>query len=142
MTEQTANAGLKAVIGALPFVRSHGIEIIAVDGGRSTVRMPFAAAYSTPPANFPAGIVGMVGDVAAISACTSAAPAGHACATLDFTVKMTGMAAGDALLAEGRAVEVGKTFAVGAADIYVMHGEEKRLCGTVLASGRIYQIKG
>ena len=43
-----------------------------------------------------AGIVGLVGDVAAISACTSAAPAGHACATLDFTVKMTGAAAGTA----------------------------------------------
>jgi uncharacterized protein (TIGR00369 family) len=135
-------AALKDVIAALPFVRSHGIEIVALDGGRSTVRMPFVSQHSTPPGNFPAGIVGLVGDVAAISACTSAAPAGHACATLDFTVKMTGQAAGAALLAEGRALEVGKTFAVGAADIYVMDGEEKRLCGTVLASGRIYQVKG
>jgi uncharacterized protein (TIGR00369 family) len=133
---------LKAVIGALPFVRSHGIEIVALEGGRSTVRMPFAAEHATPPANFPAGIVGLLGDVAAISACTSAAPTGHACATLDFTVKMTGPAAGNALLAEGRAIEVGKTFAVGAADIYVTDGEERRLCGTVLASGRIYQVKG
>lgn len=137
------SAGLdaRAIINALPFVKNHGIEIMAIEDGVAKVRMPFSPDFATPPDLFPTAMVGMVGDVAAVGACFGSIPPGHACATLDFTVKNTGLAAGDALYAEGRVLMIGKTISVGSADVYVMSGSERRHCGTVLATARVYQVK-
>lgn len=132
---------LAELIGALPFVRSHGIDVVSVGDGASVVRMPFDGTFSTPPALFPAAMVGMLGDVAAVSACQSTVPPDHACATLDYTVKMTGPASGEALVAEGRALRSGATICVGAADVYVIDGDEKRHCGAVLATARVHEIR-
>lgn len=130
------------LVASLPFVKNHGIEIVSLEGGRSVLRMPFDPAFATPPALFPASMVGLIGDVAAVSACQSLAPAGHACATLDYTLKMTGPAAGQALVAEGRVLQAGKTLCVGAADVYVIDRQEKRHCGAVLATARVHEIRG
>lgn len=132
---------VKRIIGALPFVKNHGVEIVDIVDGAVHVRMPFAQAFSTPPSLFPTAIVGLVGDVAAVGACLAAAPEGHACATLDFTVKNTGLASGDELWAEGRVLMSGKTISVGSADVYVKSGDDRRLCGTVLATARVYKVK-
>lgn len=132
----------RSLVNALPFVRNHGVEVVELADGRSVVRMPFATAFSTPPALFPAAMVGLVGDVAAVSACMSVAPAGFACATLDFTVKMTAVAAGTELVGEGRVLQAGRTISVGAADIYVVDGDDRRHCGSVLATARVYEIRG
>lgn len=133
---------LRSIVNAMPFVSHHGVEVVELGDGRSLVRMPFAPEFSSPPALFPAAMVGLVGDVAAVSACMSAAPAGFACATLDFTVKMTGVAAGAELVAEGRVLQAGRTVSVGAADVYVTEDGERRLCGSVLATARVYEIRG
>jgi uncharacterized protein (TIGR00369 family) len=132
----------KTIIAELSFVRNHGIEIVSVDLDGATVRMPFDSRFGTPPDMFPTAMVGMVGDVAAISACYAVAPEGHACATLDFTVKNIGLAQGDELVAEGRVLMAGKTVSVGAADVYVVSNGERRPCGTVLATARVYKVKG
>ncbi len=87
--------------------------------------MPFAARFSTPPNHFPASIVGTLGDVAAVSSCTSKLPSGWAGATLDYTVKMTGPAQGEKLLARGRVLQAGQTTSVGAADIFAVSGETR-----------------
>jgi uncharacterized protein (TIGR00369 family) len=131
----------KAIIAELPFVKNHGISVVRIDRDGATVRMPFDPRFGTPPDMFPTAMVGMIGDVAAIAACYAVAPEGHACATLDFTVKNTGLAQGDELFAEGRVLMAGKTVSVGAADIYVMDGGERRPCGTVLATARVYRVK-
>lgn len=129
------------IINALPFVNNHGVEVVSIENGVTTVRMPFDTAYSTPPALFPTAMVGLIGDVAAVAACYAVAPEGHACATLDYTVKNTGLAEGDELLAEGRVLMAGKTVSVGSADIYVVTNGRRRPCGTVLATARVYRIK-
>ncbi len=36
----------------------------------------------------------------------------------------------------------GKTISVGSADVYVRTGTERRHCGTVLATARVYRIRG
>ena len=56
---------------------------------------------------------------------------------LDFTVKMLGVAKGARLRAVGQARQVGKTTAVGAADVYLVDGDDLTPCGAVLASGRV-----
>ena len=132
----------RAIINALPFVIHHGIEVLRADETGALVRMPYDPKFGTPPDMYPTAMVGMVGDVAAISACFAVVPEGYACATLDFTVKNTGMAAGDELVAEGRVLMAGKTVSVGAADVFVVSNGERRPCGTVLATARVYKVKG
>ncbi|WP_127521317.1 PaaI family thioesterase [Mesorhizobium sp. Z1-4] len=142
MTAHPTNfAGLAAQVSSLPFVAAHGIEIIAMEPGRSTAAMDFDERFATPPDLFPASMVGMLGDVAAISACMAAvAPA--SCATLDFTVKMTAQARGSRLEAEGVALQAGSTIAVGRADVFaIAPSGERVLCATVLATGRVIRGK-
>lgn len=138
---KNGRSDVAAIINALPFVKNHGVELVGIEDGVTKVRMAFDETYSTPPGLFPTAMVGLIGDVAAIAACYAVAPEGYACATLDYTVKNTGLAQGDALFAEGRVLMAGKTVSVGAADIYVVNKGERRPCGTVLATARVYKVK-
>jgi acyl-coenzyme A thioesterase PaaI-like protein len=126
---------------ALDFVREYAIRIVSVAPGEVTIELPFEKRFSGPPGQFPASMVGTAGDVAAVTSCLSLLPRGWALATLDFTVKMTGVAKGEKLLARGRVLQAGRTNSVGAADVYVVSDGSETLCGTVLATTRNFQIK-
>jgi acyl-coenzyme A thioesterase PaaI-like protein len=112
-----------------------------VTPGFVTIELPFAERFSGPPTLFPASIVGTAGDVAAVSSCLSLMPKGWALATLDFTIKMTGIARGEKLRAKGRVLQDGRTNSVGAADVYAVSDGNELLCGTVLATTRNFKIK-
>ena len=109
--------------------------------GEVTIELPFDRRFSGPPGQFPAAMVGAAGDVAAVSSCLSLLPRGFAPATLDFTVKMTGVAKGEMLRARGRVLQAGRTNSVGAADVYAVADGIETLCGTVLATTRNFQVK-
>ena len=133
--------GIESFLAALAFVREYAIRIVAVAPGAVTVELPFDARFSGPPGQFPASMVGTAGDVAAVSSCLSLLPIGWALATLDFTIKMTGIAKGERLRAKGRVLQAGRTNSVGAADVYIVSAEQEVLCGTVLATTRNFQIR-
>jgi acyl-coenzyme A thioesterase PaaI-like protein len=134
-------AEIKSFLATLGIVREYGIEIVSVAPGQLTIELPFDERFSGPPGQFPASMVGTAGDVAAVSSCLSLLPKGWALATLDFTIKMTGVAMGEKLRARGRVLQAGRTNSVGAADVYIVSGEREALCGTVLATTRNFQIK-
>ena len=134
-------AELEEFITTLDIVREFAIRIVSDRPGEVTIELPFEKRFSGPPGQFPAAMVGAAGDVAAVSSCLSLLPRGWALATLDFTVKMTGVAKGEKLRARGRVLQAGRTNSVGAADIYVVSGDSETLCGTVLATTRNFQIK-
>lgn len=131
---------LKSFWAALPFVKEYGISMVSYAAGAVTIELPFAEKFSGPPTQFPASMVGMAGDVAAVSSCLSLLPRGWALATIDFTVKMTGAAKGEKLKAKGRVLHAGQTNSVGAADVYIIAGGKEALCGTVLATTRNFKI--
>lgn len=135
-------SALASAVESLPFVREFGVRIVEVRPGAVTVEMPFAERFSTPPGLFPASVVGTVGDIAAISSCLTLAPKGHATATLDYTVKMTGQARGVKLIARGKVLQAGQTLSVGSADVFAVDaaGSEKQ-CGVVIATGRNFEVK-
>lgn len=139
--DQLTEAEVRAFVTALDFVREYAIRIVDVTPGEVTIELPFDRRFSGPPGQFPASMVGAAGDVAAVSSCLSLLPRGFAPATLDFTVKMTGVARGEMLRARGRVLQDGRTNSVGAADVYVVSGGDETLCGTVLATTRNFQIK-
>ena len=131
---------LKSFLSALPFVREYAISVVSYTPGEVTIELPFAERFSGPPTQFPASMVGAAGDVAAVASCLSLLPRGWALATLDFTIKMTGLAKGEKLKAKGRVLQAGNTNSVGAADVYIVAGGKETLCGTVLATTRNFKI--
>src|SRR5690349_19319958 len=94
-------ADVRSFLAALPFVREYAIRVISVLAGQLTLELPFDERFSGPPGQFPASMVGTAGDVAAVASCLSLLPKGWALATLDFTIKMTGVAKGQKLRAQG-----------------------------------------
>jgi acyl-coenzyme A thioesterase PaaI-like protein len=132
---------IESFLAALAFVREYAIQVVSVVPGQVTIELPYDERFSGPPGQFPASMVGTAGDVAAVSSCLSLLPRGWALATLDFTIKMTGVAKGEKLRAKGRVLQAGRTNSVGAADVYVVSAERETLCGTVLATTRNFQIR-
>ena len=129
------------MLAHLPFAQAFGVIVTAEEPGAVVVEAPYIEDFSAPKGQFPAFTVGALGDIAAVSSCMSRLPIGWATATLDFTVKMTGPAIGSKLIARGRCLQSGKTFSVGAAEIFVVQDRTETLCGSVLSSARSYQIK-
>jgi len=143
MTKPNAHLGeaeVRSFVSALPFVKEFSITIKSVIPGQVTIDLPFDERFSGPPGQFPASLVGIAGDVAAVASCLSLLPHGWALATLDFTIKMTGAAKGDKLRAKGRVLQAGRTNSVGAADVFIVSAEQENLCGSVLATTRNFQI--
>jgi acyl-coenzyme A thioesterase PaaI-like protein len=139
--EPMDETALKSFLFGLAFVREYAITVFAFEPGAVTIDLPFKERFSGPPSVFPASLVGIAGDVAAVASCLSLAPKGWGVATLDFTIKMTGAAKGDKLRAKGRVLQNGRTTSVGAAEIYAIAGGVERLCGTLLATTRNFEIK-
>ena len=131
---------VRSFLSDLAFVREYAISVVSVAPGQVTIEMPFAERFSGPATLFPASLVGTAGDVAAVSSCLSLLSKGWALATLDFTIKMTGIARGEKLRAKGRVLQAGRTNSVGAADVYIVSGEREVLCGTVLATTRNFKV--
>jgi acyl-coenzyme A thioesterase PaaI-like protein len=141
MQDRLTPAEIESFIKTMDFVRAYSISIVVAAPGEVTVELPFDRRFSGPPGQFPASMVGTAGDVAAVSSCLSLLPRGWALATIDFTVKMTGVARGEKLRARGRVLQAGRTNSVGAADVYVVSENGETPCGTVLATTRNFQIK-
>jgi acyl-coenzyme A thioesterase PaaI-like protein len=132
---------MERFLSRLAFIREYGIKVVTVAPGAVTVELPFDDRFSGPPGQFPASMVGTIGDVAAVSSCLSLLPRGWGVATIDFTVKMTGVAKGERLRAKGRVLQNGRSISVGAADVFVVIGNEESSCGAILASTRNFEIK-
>jgi acyl-coenzyme A thioesterase PaaI-like protein len=139
--EYLGRSEIESFFASLAFVREYAISLVSVAPGQLEIELPFDERFSGPPGLFPASMVGVAGDVAAVSSCLSLLPKGWALATIDFTVKMTGVARGEKLRARGRVLQAGRTNSVGAADVYIVSAEREALCGTVLATTRNFQIK-
>jgi acyl-coenzyme A thioesterase PaaI-like protein len=131
---------IRSFISALPFIQELSIAIISVVPGQVVIELPFDERLSGPPGQFPASIVGLAGDVAAVASCFSLLPNGWALATIDFTIKMTGVAKGDKLRARGRVLQAGWTNSVGAAEVFIVSANREMLCGSVLATTRNFQV--
>ena len=124
----------------LAFVQTFGVELISHAPGEAVVEMPYHDAFAAVPGTFPASIVGMLGDVAAVTACLSRLPEGWSVATLDYTIKMTGAARGERLRAVGSILQGGKTTSVGQAIISAIGPEGEASCGSLLATARNFEL--
>ena len=91
---------VRSFLSGLAFVREFSINVVSlkqVCNGRTSVRREIFRA--TEP--FSRSMVGTAGDVAAVASCLTLMAKGPL-ATLDFTIKKTGVAKGEMLRAKGR----------------------------------------
>ena len=138
--ERLGEADVRSFVSTMPFAREYAISVVSFAAGQVSIELPFQERFAGPPGQFPASMIGVAGDVAAVLSCLSLLPKGRALATLDFTIKMTGVARGEKLRAKGRVLQAGRTNSVGAADVYVVAAGREIMCGTVLATTRNFQI--
>ncbi|USG60461.1 PaaI family thioesterase [Sneathiella marina] len=141
MTTETDFTRPSQFLHLQPFANTYGVTVVDEKPGSVVLEAPYLESLSTLPDLFPTSSIGAVGDMAAISSCMSMLPKGWACATLDFTVKMTGQARGEKLIARGRVLQAGKSFSVGSADVYTVCDGKETLCGVVMATGRNFPLK-
>jgi acyl-coenzyme A thioesterase PaaI-like protein len=123
-------------LSGLAFVREFSINVVSLKPDFVTVELPFDERFSGPPNPFSR----IDGRHRRRRRRRSILPHAYM-ATLDFTIKMTGIAKGEALRAKGRVLQDGRTNSIGAADVYRVSDGSERLCGTVLATTRNFKIK-
>ena len=138
---QDAAADIQAFLDALPFVRSAEASLISVEPGSAIMEAPLIAAHEAAPGTFSASAIGAIGDMASICSILSCLPKGWATATLDFTIKMCGPARGTLARATGQVLQNGRTTSVARADVYMVNEGQQVLCGTVLVTGRNFEVK-
>jgi acyl-coenzyme A thioesterase PaaI-like protein len=132
---------IESFLSRLAFIREYRIKVIAFAPGAVTVELPFDERFSGPPGQFPASMVGTIGDVAAVSSCLSLLPSGWGGRDNRFHGQDDGGGKRQRLQAKGRVLQNGRSISVGAADVFIVSGNEESLCGTVLASTRNFEIR-
>src|SRR5258708_11738917 len=121
--EHLDQSEIEAFIGRLPFVREYAIRVASAAPGQVVIELPFDERFSGPPGQFPASMVGTAGDVAAGSSRPSPLPRGLGLATLDFPIKMTGVAQSGKIRAPGRGVAARRPQSVRPAPVYILSAE-------------------
>lgn len=134
---QATLAALRDAILAMPMAQSLGLGFVALESGRVEIEMPVQPAWCFRPGQLQAAALFAIGDFAAVAAVSSLLPPGSHAATLDAQVKLLAPGRGHQVRARGRALHVGGTIGVGAADIFVVdEGGQETLAATLLASAR------
>jgi uncharacterized protein (TIGR00369 family) len=123
-------ADLRAAILAMPASKLLGLEVIGFDAaGISRIELPCRAELSFDGRVVQGGIVGVLADYAGVSAAACTLPAGWIASTTGFEVHNVAPAAGERLVAIGRAQHVGRSLGVSRAEVYaVNHGQTALVC--------------
>jgi uncharacterized protein (TIGR00369 family) len=86
------------------------------------------------------GIVGTLADYAGVSAAACTLPSGWMASTTGFEVHNLAPASGDRLLAIGRALQVGKSQAVSAAEVWALKGGSATLVAVATTTCRPFEF--
>lgn len=119
---------------SMPVSRFFGIEPVAIEPGRVELVLPYRDELGFKPGHFQGTVVSAAGYFAATASISSLLPGDRIGMSLDQTTKFLGLAAGERLIARGRAVAPGRSVSVGAADVFVLRDGAEHLCATVLVT--------
>jgi uncharacterized protein (TIGR00369 family) len=106
-------------IEAMPASQLIGLKVLgfAADGV-SLLQLPMRAELTFDGRVAHGGVVGMLADYAGVSAANCALPLGWIALTTGYEVHNLAPAVGDALVAVGRVIKMGKTIAVSGAEVW------------------------
>jgi uncharacterized protein (TIGR00369 family) len=124
----------RSILAAQPFSRHLGAELVSLEPGSVELRLPLAEHLKQQHGFAHGGVLAYLADNAITFACGSELKV--AVVTAEMKVNYLRPAVGSALIARAVAISVGKTQAVGRCDVFVVVGDEEKLCaaaqGTIL----------
>lgn len=134
-------ADLRAAILAMPATQLLGLEVRGFDPvGVSRIELLVRAELSFDGRVVQGGLVGVLADYAGVSAAACTLPAGWIAATTGFEVHNVAPAAGERLVAIGRAQHVGRSLGVSRAEVYAVQGETATLVCVATTTCRPFEL--
>jgi uncharacterized protein (TIGR00369 family) len=112
-------------------MRAIGAELVSVQPGVCSIRLPFSDRVSQQHGFFHGGLVATIADSAGGYAAMTLCPAGTEVLTVEYKVNFLAPAKGSVILAIGRVVKPGRTLIITRIDVEVADGGSTALCATV-----------
>jgi uncharacterized protein (TIGR00369 family) len=131
---------LKALVLAMPIVRTLGLRFVRVEPGIVELELPIADALTYRPGVLQATAVFAAADFAAVAAAGTTLPPGFINATVDATIQLLAPARGSHVRAHGRVVRAGKSLTFCAADVFAVHEGQSTLCATLMATAQNIEV--
>ena len=129
-------------IESMPASELIGLKVLGLaPEGVSLIELPIRAELTFDGRVVQAGIVGMLADYAGVTAANCNLPLGWMPATTGYEVHNLAPAKGDALVAIGRAVHVGKSSAVSSAQVWARRGDAYTLVAWATATCNRFELK-
>jgi len=111
-----------------------GAELVEVEPGQATIRVPFRGELTQQHNYFHAGVSGAIRDSACGYAAYTLMPTGSSVLTVEYKLNLLAPAVGYELTARARVLRSGKTLKVCAADVYARKNGKDVHCATMLAT--------
>jgi len=109
---------IRAFVESMPATRHLGIRVVELGAGRAVFEMDNTEALTFDGAIVQGGIVSVLADYAAVSACGTVLPEGWLMATTGSHTHNLAAASGDRLVAVAEVVRPGRRHAVARAEVY------------------------
>lgn len=136
-TSKTAWREVIDAIAVKPYARDlFGVVLDDVSPGSVTLRIDHRPDMGHMPGWFQGAVTSAIGEFAASWSIMTLVPPGCSTQTIQQSIHFVDRAKGERLIAIGRTISSGRTFSVGAADIYVEDGGERTLCAALTLTNR------
>lgn len=109
-----------------------GATLHAVTPGFCEIHVGFKPELSQQHGFFHGGVIGTIADSAAGYAGYSLMPKNSSVLTVEYKLNLISPAEGSVLVARGHVVKPGRTLVIARADVFVIRGEDEKLCATLL----------
>lgn len=111
-----------------------GAELVEVEPGQATIRVPFRGELTQQHNYFHAGVSGAIRDSACGYAAYTLMPENSSVLTVEYKINLIAPADGEELIARARVVRSGRTLKICTADVYARKGQAETHCATMLAT--------
>jgi uncharacterized protein (TIGR00369 family) len=116
-------------------LKTWGAELDSIENGSVVLTCPITEPLTTAGTGIVmGGIVATLADVAAGLSIISGLDSARPVTTIDFSLHAIAAARGERLEAIGQVKKPGRSFAIASTEVFVLQGENRRLCATLTAT--------
>ena len=126
--------------GRQRFMATIGARLRRVAPGEVDIELPITEALTQQHGFLHAGALAAAADSACGYAALSLMPAGAAVLSVEFKINMLAPAAGDSVVAQGRALRAGRTITVCRADVFAHSADGEKLVASMV--GTMMTVEG
>lgn len=132
MQTPTAEIRVRESFARQALMKTLGAELVGVAEGEVRIRLPAAPHISQQHGYAHAGAIATIADSACGYACLTRMPDDAAVLSVEFKINLLAPAIGQAFVAVGRAVRVGRSISVATAEVLAENGEGAPKCIAVM----------